>query len=49
MRAGDVLLVNALTLHRACPNVALDRVRLSLDFRYVHPGDVAVAVAHSSR
>jgi len=41
MRAGDVLLVNVLTLHRACPNFSRDRVRLSLDFRYVHPGDVA--------
>lgn len=39
MRAGDVLFVNALTLHRACPNFARDRVRLSLDFRYVHPED----------
>jgi hypothetical protein len=41
MRAGDVLLVNTLTLHRACPNFTRDRVRLSLDCRYVHPGDVA--------
>ncbi|MEO8751065.1 MAG: phytanoyl-CoA dioxygenase family protein [Casimicrobiaceae bacterium] len=41
MRAGDVLLVNVLTLHRACPNFTRDSVRLSLDFRYVHPGDVA--------
>lgn len=41
MRAGDVLLVNALTLHRACPNFTRDRVRLSLDLRYVHPGDAA--------
>lgn len=41
MRAGDVLLINALTLHRACPNFTRDRVRLSLDSRYVHPGDVA--------
>ena len=49
MRAGDVLLVNALTVHRACPNLTPDRVRLSLDFRYVHPGDVAVPAAHSSR
>jgi SAM-dependent methyltransferase len=41
MRAGDVLLINVLTLHRACPNFTRNRVRLSLDFRYVHPGDVA--------
>jgi SAM-dependent methyltransferase len=34
MRAGDVLFVNVLTLHRACPNFTRDRVRLSLDFRY---------------
>ena len=40
MQAGDVLLVNALALHRACPNLTLDRVRLSLDVRYVHPDDV---------
>jgi hypothetical protein len=39
MRAGDVLLINVLTLHRACPNLTRDRVRLSLDFRYAHPGD----------
>jgi len=41
MHAGDVVLVNALTLHRACPNLSRDGVRLSLDFRYVHPRDVA--------
>ena len=41
MRAGDVLFVDAATLHRACPNYTRDRVRMSLDFRYVHPGDVA--------
>jgi hypothetical protein len=48
MRAGDVLLVNALTLHRACPNFTIDRVRLSLDFRYVHPGDAAAPAARFS-
>ena len=46
MRAGDVLLVNTLTLHRACPNFTRDRVRLSLDMRYAHPGDVRDAVQH---
>ena len=46
MRAGDVLLFNTLTLHRACPNLTRDRVRLSLDLRYAHPGDVAGAAQH---
>jgi SAM-dependent methyltransferase len=34
MAPGDVLLFNALTLHRACPNVTQRRVRISADFRY---------------
>jgi ectoine hydroxylase-related dioxygenase (phytanoyl-CoA dioxygenase family) len=39
MRAGDVLLVNVLTLHCALPELSRAiGCGLSLDFRYVHPG-----------
>jgi len=34
-RAGDVLLFHALVVHGARPNLTVDRLRLSLDFRYV--------------
>ena len=34
-RSGDVLMFNALTVHRARPNLTADRVRLSVDYRYV--------------
>ncbi|MGH7618912.1 MAG: phytanoyl-CoA dioxygenase family protein [Gemmatimonadaceae bacterium] len=33
-RAGDVLLLSALTVHGARPNVSDDRIRLSIDCRY---------------
>lgn len=33
-RCGDVLLFNALTVHRARPNVTPDRIRVSADYRY---------------
>jgi hypothetical protein len=33
-RAGDVLLFNALTIHRARPNLTATTLRLSADFRY---------------
>jgi len=33
-RLGDVLLFNALTVHRALPNLTANRIRLSADFRY---------------
>jgi hypothetical protein len=33
-RCGDVLLFNALTVHRARPNVTTERLRVSADFRY---------------
>jgi ectoine hydroxylase-related dioxygenase (phytanoyl-CoA dioxygenase family) len=31
---GDALAFHCLTVHRACPNVTRDRVRVSADFRY---------------
>jgi hypothetical protein len=31
---GDVLFFHCLTVHRACPNVSKDRLRLSVDHRY---------------
>jgi hypothetical protein len=31
---GDILLFSALTLHRALPNLSMDRLRVSVDFRY---------------
>jgi hypothetical protein len=34
-RCGDVLMFNALTVHQARPNLTADRLRLSVDFRYV--------------
>lgn len=37
-RAGDVLLFNSQTVHRALPNQFVDRIRLSCDFRY-QPAD----------
>jgi hypothetical protein len=33
-RAGDVLMLSALTVHAARPNVTADRIRVSVDFRY---------------
>jgi ectoine hydroxylase-related dioxygenase (phytanoyl-CoA dioxygenase family) len=33
-RAGDVLFVNALTVHGARPNLTANRIRLSVDYRY---------------
>ena len=38
LQVGDVLLFSAGTLHRACPNLAPRRVRLSVDLRFM-PGD----------
>ena len=35
---GDVLAVHCLTVHRACPNLTRDRVRISADFRYEPAG-----------
>jgi hypothetical protein len=32
--AGDVLMFNSVTLHRACPNMTANRLRLSVDYRY---------------
>jgi hypothetical protein len=34
LAAGDAILFNCLTVHRALPNVTRDRVRLSVDYRY---------------
>ena len=34
LAAGDAILFNCLTVHRALPNVTPDRVRLSVDYRY---------------
>jgi ectoine hydroxylase-related dioxygenase (phytanoyl-CoA dioxygenase family) len=34
LAAGDAILFNCLTVHRALPNVTPDRVRISVDFRY---------------
>lgn len=34
LRAGDVVLVGCLTVHRGLPNASRDRVRLSVDLRY---------------
>jgi ectoine hydroxylase-related dioxygenase (phytanoyl-CoA dioxygenase family) len=34
-RAGDVLMLNALTVHGARPNITGDRIRISVDCRYV--------------
>ena len=34
LAAGDAILFNSLTVHRALPNVTRDRVRLSVDYRY---------------
>lgn len=34
LRSGDVILFHGLTLHRACPNLSVRRLRLSMDFRY---------------
>jgi hypothetical protein len=34
LRAGDVVLVGCLTVHRGLPNATRDRVRLSVDLRY---------------
>lgn len=34
LAAGDILLFNSLTVHRALPNRTGDRVRLSVDYRY---------------
>ncbi len=31
---GDVVLFHSLTVHKALPNLSLDRLRLSVDFRY---------------
>ena len=36
-RAGDVLTFTSLTVHRGLPNVAGERVRLSVDMRYQSP------------
>lgn len=35
MRLGDVLLLSARTLHRACPNRCARRVRISVDLRFM--------------
>jgi ectoine hydroxylase-related dioxygenase (phytanoyl-CoA dioxygenase family) len=34
LAAGDAIVFNCLTVHRALPNVTRDRVRLSVDYRY---------------
>jgi hypothetical protein len=34
LAAGDSILFNCLTVHRALPNMTRDRVRLSVDYRY---------------
>jgi hypothetical protein len=34
LAAGDAIVFNGLTVHRALPNVTRDRVRLSVDYRY---------------
>jgi hypothetical protein len=44
VRAGDVVLVGCLTVHRGLGNATRDRVRISVDFRY-QPGPRALAPA----
>lgn len=34
MRCGDIVFFHGLALHRACPNLSPERIRLSVDFRY---------------
>jgi ectoine hydroxylase-related dioxygenase (phytanoyl-CoA dioxygenase family) len=34
LAAGDAILFNCLTVHRALPNMTSDRVRISVDYRY---------------
>jgi ectoine hydroxylase-related dioxygenase (phytanoyl-CoA dioxygenase family) len=34
LAAGDAILFNCLTVHRALPNMTRDHVRLSVDYRY---------------
>ena len=34
LAAGDAILFNCLTVHRALPNVTRNRARLSVDYRY---------------
>jgi hypothetical protein len=43
LAAGDAILFNCLTVHRALPNVTRDRARLSVDYRY-QPADEAIHV-----
>ncbi len=39
MRAGDVMAFHNLTLHSTCPNERSDRVRWSIDLRYMRTGE----------
>ena len=43
LAAGDAILFNCLTVHRALPNVTRDHVRLSVDYRY-QPADEPIDV-----
>jgi ectoine hydroxylase-related dioxygenase (phytanoyl-CoA dioxygenase family) len=43
LAAGDAILFNCLTVHRALPNATCDRVRLSVDYRY-QPADEPIHV-----
>ena len=43
LAAGDAILFNCLTVHRALPNVTPDRVRISVDYRY-QPADEPIHV-----
>jgi hypothetical protein len=39
LAAGDAILFNCLTVHRALPNITGNRVRLSVDYRYQPAGE----------
>jgi ectoine hydroxylase-related dioxygenase (phytanoyl-CoA dioxygenase family) len=42
-KAGDVVLFSALTVHKAMENYNLERMRLSVDFRYQLEGEALTA------
>lgn len=51
-RAGDVVVFHSLTVHKALPNLAPDRIRLSVDYRYQpvsHPATEGSFLPHYAR
>jgi ectoine hydroxylase-related dioxygenase (phytanoyl-CoA dioxygenase family) len=46
LAAGDAILFNCLTVHRALPNLTHNRVRLSVDYRY-QPADEPIHVVRA--